>query len=66
VKLVRLATCSGGSCPTIYADEGSVDVVVQGYPVPTAGAGVSVPAEERLVRVPRSVLLEAAARLNDM
>ena len=66
MKLALLATCSGGACPTIYAEDGSADVVVQGYPVTAPAAGVSVPADEFQVRVPRAVLLEAAARLTDM
>jgi hypothetical protein len=43
-----------------------VDVVVQGYPVLPAIAGLSIPAGESLVRVPRSVLIEAAARLTEV
>ena len=66
VKLDLLATCSGGACPTVYAVEDGVDVVVQGYPLQPAVAGVLVPAGESLVRVPRSVLIEAAARLTQV
>lgn len=66
VKLALLATCSGGDCPSVFAEEDGVDVVVQGYPVPAAVAGISVPVGESLVRVPQSVLIEAAARLTKM
>jgi hypothetical protein len=59
-----LATCSGGSCPTIYAgDDG--DLLVQGYRTPETHRQVMIPDGEDVVRIPRAVLLEAAARLND-
>lgn len=57
-----LATCSGGSCPTIYAGEDG-DLLVQGYRTPETRQQVVIPAGEDIVRIPRSVLLEAAARL---
>lgn len=62
VKLSVLATCSGGACPTIYEQEDG-ELVVQGYRLPEAYGEVAVPAGEQLVRIPRSVLLDAAARL---
>jgi hypothetical protein len=62
VELFLLATCSSGNCPTIYATP-SGHVVVQGEPVATTDLQVTVPAHERLVRIPQSVLLDAAARL---
>jgi hypothetical protein len=58
-----LATCSGGTCPTIYAQDDE-HVLVQGYPVPDAHDHLGVPAGESVVRIPRSVLMDAAARLN--
>ena len=65
VRLSVLATCNTGSCPTVYADADGQDLVVQGYFLEPAVAGVTVPGGESLVRVPRSVLLEAATRLAD-
>jgi hypothetical protein len=62
VELFPLATCSSGNCPTIYATS-SGHVVVQGEPVPATDVQVNVPTHERLVRIPQSVLLDAAARL---
>lgn len=64
MNLTVLATCNGGDCPTVYVDESGLDLVVQGVPVASGLADVSVPPGESLVRIPRSVLLEAAARLS--
>ena len=63
MKLSVLATCSGGACPTIYEQEDG-ELVVQGYRLPEAYGQVVVSVEEQLVRIPRSVLLAAAARLS--
>jgi hypothetical protein len=63
LKLIRIAglPCDSAGCPTIFT-EGD-DVVVQGYPVDPAAAGIEVPAGELLVRIPRDLLREGAARL---
>ncbi len=69
VKLALLATCSGGTCPSVYLDEQSADdadLVVQGYPVTDRAAGIPVPEGESLVRIPKAVLIEAAARLSSV
>ena len=63
MRLDLLATCNAGDCPAVYADDDSADLVVQGYPLNDSVAGVTVPSGESLVRIPRSVFIEAAARL---
>ena len=57
---VVAVTCKHGECPTVWEDEG--DVLVQGY-LGGTDTGVTVPAGEAIVRVPRELILEAAARL---
>jgi hypothetical protein len=64
VRFDLLASCNGGDCPSIYGDADSSEVVVQGYPVEGIDTGIAVPAGEFLVRIPRWVLLQAAARLS--
>lgn len=57
--------CTSGQCPTVYTASGSEGtVVVQGYTLSTADAGVDVPAGEALVRIPVDLLLEAARNLS--
>jgi hypothetical protein len=52
--------CGNGSCPTIYrTDRGTL--VIQGFPLSPAAAGIDVPDGETLVEIPES-LLGAAAR----
>jgi hypothetical protein len=64
VELVTVAKypCSGGGCPTIFATEDDM-VVVQGYAVSPAEAGIDLPDGELLVRVPRSLVHEGASAL---
>jgi hypothetical protein len=53
MQLTKLAGCSGGTCPAVYAtDRGTY--VVQGVIVtdPDALAAVSLPEQETLVEVP--------------
>lgn len=53
-----LATCSGGTCPTVFAtDRGTV--LVQGYTVSAAQAGLEVPQGEQLVEIPHELLVRA-------
>jgi hypothetical protein len=57
MQLTKLAGCSGGSCPAIYAtDRGTV--VVQGAIVtdPDALAAMELPAHETAVEVPAELL----------
>jgi len=56
VTLRRLVVrCGGGDCPTVYeTDRGTV--VVQGYVVEPTAAGLTLPAGEQLVEVPRELL----------
>jgi hypothetical protein len=61
LNTLRLLTseCGSGSCPTVYVEhDGSL--VVQGYTTT-----YTTPAGEDAVRIPRSVLLEAARNLLD-
>ena len=57
-----VASCSGGNCPAIYVQNDG-ELLVQGYLAPDAHDHVTVPSGEQLVRIPRSVLLDAAAQL---
>jgi hypothetical protein len=50
------SACASGSCPTIY--ESGDELVVQGY-VST----LATPEGEQAVRIPKSVLINAAAAL---
>jgi hypothetical protein len=56
-------SCSSGACPTIYRT-GSGSLVVQGYVVPAAQAGVEVPDGETLVEIPAELLAEALRNLS--
>jgi hypothetical protein len=56
--LTVLATCTGGTCPTVYAT-GRGTVLVQGYIVTAATAGVQVPEGEQLVEIPSDLLARA-------
>ena len=60
---VLTSLCGGGSCPTVYrTDRGTL--VVQGYTVTPATAGLEVPAGEQLVEIPAD-LLAAAMRASE-
>jgi hypothetical protein len=55
------------SCPTVLGEAGDgVNVIVQGYELDSETAGaLGIPAGETAVRIPRSVLLDAAGRLTE-
>ena len=55
--------CGGGTCPTVYRTNRGT-MVVQGYAVTAATAGVNLPAGELLVEIPAD-LLTAAARATE-
>jgi hypothetical protein len=56
-------SCTSGSCPTVYrTDRGTL--VVQGYLVDAAEAGVEIPEGERLVEIPIDLLLAAVDKVN--
>jgi hypothetical protein len=63
VKLVKVAQvrCGSGGCPTIFTN--GDDVVVQGYAVDPAEAGINLPEGEILVRIPRSLLQDGSTAL---
>ena len=57
MRLVKLAGCSGGTCPAVFeTDRGTI--VVQGSIVtdPEALAAMALPAHETAVEVPASLL----------
>ena len=47
--------CGGGTCPTVYANDGGT-LIIQGYPVDAARAGITVPDGEFLVEIPAELL----------
>jgi hypothetical protein len=54
--------CELGNCPAVYEDDDRT-LIVQGYSAEVSATLAPAPAGEARVRVPREVLLEAAARL---
>ena len=52
--------CGGGSCPTVYRTNRGT-LVVQGYPVAPAEAGIDLPDGEFLVEIPADLLAAAVA-----
>jgi hypothetical protein len=63
MELVRVAgSCASQACPTVYSTENG-DVVVQGLIVPDPAIEGGLPHGEATVRVPRQLLIDAAARL---
>ncbi len=49
--------CEGGTCATLYALDGTGDLLVQGYnPTPVETAGIDVPAGESVVRIPAHII----------
>jgi hypothetical protein len=56
-------SCTSGTCPTVYrTDRGTL--VVQGYAVDPAQAGVQIPEGERLVEIPIDLLLSAVDKVD--
>jgi hypothetical protein len=51
------------TCPTVWADEEHETVVVQGYKHPATDVLPPAPDGEARVRIPRAILLAAAAKL---
>jgi len=58
MRLVKLAGCSGGTCPAVFATDRET-YVVQGSIVtdPEALAALNLPAHETAVEVPASLLV---------
>ncbi|MEU9193883.1 hypothetical protein [Streptomyces hundungensis] len=49
--------CEGGTCATVYALDGTGDLLVQGYkPTEAETAGIDVPAGESVVRIPADII----------
>ncbi|KAA6214109.1 MULTISPECIES: hypothetical protein [Streptomyces] len=49
--------CEGGTCATLYAVDGTGDLLVQGYNTSEAEtAGIDVPAGESVVRIPAHII----------
>ncbi|MBB2942862.1 hypothetical protein FB565_002575 [Actinoplanes lutulentus] len=51
-------TCATGTCPTVYSTNRGT-LVVQGYTVTPAEAGVRTPDGEQLVEIPIELLADA-------
>jgi hypothetical protein len=63
VTLVAIAaSCSNGTCPTVYRTSRET-VVVQGYAMAPETAGIDLPAGELLVEIPLDLLHTAARGL---
>jgi hypothetical protein len=58
---VLAGVCTTGSCPTVYRTDRN-SLIVQGYVVTAADAGVDLPEGESLVEIPLDLLLDAARR----
>ncbi|GAB7182759.1 hypothetical protein ATKI12_2590 [Kitasatospora sp. Ki12] len=59
MKLTRLAgECEKGTCPAVYAVDGTEDLIIQGYVVadPAALATIGLPAGETAVRIPAALI----------
>lgn len=56
-------SCLQGSCPTIYGLPDETHVLVQGYIDNQDVEGLTLPTGEMVVKVPTSLILEAAAKL---
>jgi hypothetical protein len=61
-RVIGSTSCRGGNCPTVLLDDETGEVLVQGYePIPQELSEVGpVPAGEAVVRIPVSLLLQAA------
>jgi len=62
LTVVAATDCGGSGCPTTYTTDGET-VVVQGYL--THASEIDLPEGEGLVSIPRSLILETAARLQE-
>jgi hypothetical protein len=64
VRLIQIARtpCDETGCPTVYLTEHDT-VVVQGYRVRPADAGIDLPPGEILVEIPRALFDEGATVL---
>ena len=62
LKVLAATACASAGCPTTYTTDRDT-VVVQGYV--TEAGDLDVPHGEALVEIPRSLLLESAARIQD-
>ncbi|TSB19404.1 hypothetical protein FNJ62_22510 [Streptomyces benahoarensis] len=63
MKLKQLASsCEDGPCPTVWAVEGTGDILVQGFIVDDAEALVAMqlPSTETAVRIPADLLRKVA------
>ncbi|KHD79320.1 hypothetical protein MB27_01300 [Actinoplanes utahensis] len=59
-----VSLCGTGTCPAVYRS-GPDTVLVQGHVVDTHVDGVTLGDGERLVAIPRDLLLEAARLLRE-
>jgi hypothetical protein len=58
LKLIGGTGCGNGPCPAVYESENKT-IVVQGFTVNPAKAGMTLPPGEMMVEIPRDVLERA-------
>jgi hypothetical protein len=58
LKLIGGSACGNGPCPAVY-ETGNKTIVVQGFTVNPAKAGITLPPGEMMVEIPRDVLERA-------
>ncbi|MDP9794392.1 hypothetical protein J2S43_002904 [Catenuloplanes nepalensis] len=63
LRVLAATACGSSSCPTVY-ESGPGTVVVQGYIVPAASAGIDVPEGEMLVEIPTHLMIEALEKMS--
>jgi hypothetical protein len=60
LRLIGGSGCGNGPCPAVYETENKT-IVVQGFSVDAASAGLDLPPGENAVEIPRYVLERALA-----
>lgn len=56
--------CTAGSCPTVYVDGDTDNLIVQGFTVSAKHRGIDLPEGETLVEIPKELLAEALRNLS--
>ena len=62
LRVLAASACTQGQCPTVYESSPGT-IVVQGYVVSAATAGIDVPEGEMLVEIPSRLLIEAVEKM---
>ncbi len=63
LRVLAATSCGSSTCPTVYEGEPG-KVVIQGYIVSAASAGIDVPEGEMLVEIPSHLLIEALNKMS--